>query len=131
MPRLLELNYQSDTTPSYNPLIELKRWGRFLNRRIYPERDPISIFGTISEYGMPLGPVQYVDSEMPDPMLLQTHRVWAFMPPASKVAIFLFYAMNGEAGFKARRMKVPRGTFMNWVRAGQNFYLQYRNVNFF
>lgn len=130
MPKLLKLNYQNNTAAIYDPLTELKRWGRYLNRLIYPDKSPASIFGVISEHGMSLGPVIYTESTIPDPMLLQTHRVWAFMPPESKVAIFLFYAMNGEAGFKARRMKVPRGTFMAWVKAGQNFYLRHRNTDF-
>lgn len=79
---------------------------------------------------MHLGPVQYLNAAMPDTMLAQTHRVWAFMPDQSKVAVFLFYAMNGEAAFKARRMKVPRGTFLRWLKVGQEFYLKYRDTDF-
>jgi hypothetical protein len=130
MPKLLRLNYQDNTNKSSNSLIELKRWGRFLNRHIYPDKSPASIFGTVSEYGMHLGPVQYLDTAMPDLGLLQTHRVWAFMPPACKVAVFLYYAMNGEAAFKARRMKVPRVTFLEWVLLGEDFYLKYRDTDF-
>lgn len=79
---------------------------------------------------MPLGPVQYTESAMPDLQLLQTHRVWAFMPTAYKLAVFLFYAMNGDAVFKARRLNVNRGRFMGWVRLGEDFYLKYRDTNF-
>lgn len=130
MPKRLRLNYQQNTENSSNSLIELKRWGRFLNRHIYPDRQPASIFGTVSDYGLHLGPVQYVDTPMPDPRLIQTHRVWAFMPPQYKVAIFMFYAMNGEAVFKARRLKINRLRFMNWVKFGEDFYLKYRDTDF-
>jgi hypothetical protein len=111
-------------------VIELKRWGRCLHRLIYPERQPASIFGSIAEYGIPLGPVQYLESTLPDDSLQQTHRVWAFMPEPAKQAVFLFYAMNGETAFKARRMKVPRGTFLKMLREGEDFYLRYRDTDF-
>jgi len=130
MPKLLRLNYQGNTNTSSNSLIELKRWGRCLNRLIYPERQPASIFGTIADYGIHLGPVQYLSAIMPDPTLRQTQRVWAFMPEPEKQAVFLFYAMNGEASFKARRMKVPRGAFLKLVISGEDFYLKYRDTNF-
>jgi hypothetical protein len=130
MPKRLRLNYRVNTSPSSNTLIDLKRWGRYLNRLIYPDRQPASIFGTVSDYGIHLGPVQYTEATMPDLQLVQTHRVWAFMPTHCKIAVFLFYAMNGELAFKARRMKVPRGTFLGWLRMGEDFYLKYRDTDF-
>lgn len=130
MPKLLKLNYQTTTANICDPLQDLKKWGRYLNRLIYPDKQPVSIFGTVSDYGLPLGPVQYTESAMPDLQLVQTHRVWAWMQPECKVAVFLFYAMNGEIAFKARRMKVPRGTFLRWLRSGENFYLKYRDTDF-
>ena len=130
MGKLLKLNYQQSTKSIYTPLIELRRWGRYLNNRIYPDHQPASIFGTIADYGIHLGPVQYLTENIPDTMLRQTQRVWAFMPEPQKQAVFLFYAMDGEAMFKARRMKVSRSLFLNWVRMGEDFYLKYRDTDF-
>ena len=130
MKKLSRLNYQQNTKNIYTPLIELKRWGRYLNQRIYPDKQPASLFGTIADYGIHLGPVQYLEATLPDPTLKQTQRVWAFMPEPIKQAIFLFYAMDGELSFKARRMKVPRGMFLKWIGIGEDFYLQYRDTDF-
>lgn len=109
---------------------ELKRWGRYLNARLYIRTQPGSILAKVMLYGVNVPSGYYSPIKLEDPFIQHTQRVWAFMPEPSRQVVFLYFAMFGNRSFKARRLNMTLNEFNQSLNRGIDFYERYRGTDF-
>ncbi len=107
---------------------ELRRWGIF-HARVF-KSEPRCTLSEMVQYGIRVGAVHYdaVSNYYPD--ILQTQRVWSFMPDPAQKVVYLQYCYDGSKTRKALLLGMNRDKFNYHLAKGLEFYTKYRDTDF-
>ena len=105
----------------------LRRWARFqvldINTCLR------STLGELVEYGLHI-PSGYGEQSYYYPDVMNTQRIWAFMPTNAMRAIYVYYCYGGKMSFNAVKLGMSLNKFKYQVHRGLNFFVKHQNCDF-
>lgn len=81
-------------------------------------------------YGQNIPTGYYEQPETSNDCILQTHRVFVYMPPIMQQVTMLHYVLGGHKVFKAKRIGIRVNEYNRVLADAKEFYEQNKNVNF-
>jgi hypothetical protein len=108
----------------------LRYWGKYLQKQIYERHRVGCILPKLIMYGQNIPTGYYDYPETMNEGILQTHRVFVYMPPVMQQVTMLQYVFGGHKVFKAKRIGIKTDEFNRLLSDAKEFYEQHKNINF-